>query len=256
MEIRKLIDKLDEKYPFSLQESWDNSGLQVGNPNNEVKNILISLDLEDEGVDMAIENNCNLIINHHPYLFSPSKSIDLSKNFYKRLEKLIKNDITVYAFHTNLDIAYDGLNDNLANILNIKASKVLEANKDPGLGRYGYIEKCEAREYIKFIKDTLKAKGLIVYGDLDKKISKIAVCGGSGGELIDDAINKSCNLIITGDVKYHDGMDKANEGIIIVDAGHFASENHVIYKLKEEIDKLVESKVYTYSKGDSFRKIF
>ncbi|MDO5048244.1 MAG: Nif3-like dinuclear metal center hexameric protein [Anaerococcus sp.] len=256
MEIRELIEKLADKYPLGLQESWDNSGLQVGNPNNELKNILISLDLEDEGVDKAIENGCNLIITHHPYLFSPAKSIDLSKHFYKRLEKLIKNDISLYSFHTNLDIAYDGLNDNLARILNIKNTRVLEEGEDPGLGRYGFIEEVDAKTYINFIKKTLKAEGLVVYGDIDKKISKVAVCGGSGGELIDAAINRSCQMIVTADVRYHDGMDKANEGIIIVDPGHFASENHVTYKLEEEVKNLVDTKVFTYSKEDSFRKIF
>lgn len=256
MEIRKLIEKLEEKYPLDLQESWDNSGLQVGNPDNDLKNVLISLDLEEEGIKKAIENNCNLIITHHPYLFSGAKRIDLSKNFYKRLEMAIKNDITIYAFHTNLDIAEDGLNDNLCKILDIKDTKTLEEDKDLGLGRYGYIDQMPATSFIENIKDTLKAEGLVVYGDIDKDIEKIAVCGGAGGDLIEDALAKSCDLIITGDVKYHDGMDLANEGIIIVDAGHFASENHIIYKLKEEIKKMYDGEVLTYSKEDSFRKFF
>lgn len=256
MEIGELIAKLEEKYPFSLQEAWDNSGLQIGNPKDELKNVMVSLDLEEETINKAIENDCNLIITHHPYLFNGAKSIDLSKNFYKRLMLAIKNNLTIYAFHTNLDIAKDGLNDNLCDILSIKNTSVLEKGKEEGLGRIGYIEKQETVSFIKKIKDILKADGLIVYGDTDKKIEKIAVCGGAGSDLIKDALDKSCDMMITGDVSYHDGMDLANEGIIIVDPGHYASENHVVEKLKREIEKFTETRVYTYSKGDSFRKFY
>ncbi|MFO3716071.1 Nif3-like dinuclear metal center hexameric protein [Anaerococcus cruorum] len=253
MEIRYLIEKLNEKYPLDLQEDWDNSGLQIGNLNNELKNILVSLDLEDEGVDLAIKNNCNLIITHHPYLFNGTKSIDLSDQFYKRLEKVIKNDITVFAMHTNLDIADDGLNDNLCNILEIKNPRVLEVGKEVGLGRFGEINPTQAKNFASIVKEKLKAEELICYGDMEKTISKIAVCGGSGSSLLDDALEHSCDLMLTGDVSYHMAMDYSNRGLIIIDAGHFASENHVIYKLKDVIASMTEKDVYTYSKEDSFR---
>ncbi|MFO3717722.1 Nif3-like dinuclear metal center hexameric protein [Anaerococcus sp. ENR1011] len=253
MEIRDLIYKLNEKYPLDLQENWDNSGLQIGNLNNELKNILVSLDLEDEGVDLAIKNNCNLIITHHPYLFNGTKSIDLSDQFYKRLEKVIKNDITVFAMHTNLDIADDGLNDNLCNILEIKNPRVLEVGNEVGLGRFGEINPTQAKNFASIVKEKLKAEELIYYGDMEKTISKIAVCGGSGSSLLDDALEHSCDLMLTGDVSYHMAMDYSNRGLIIIDAGHFASENHVIYKLKDVIASMTEKDVYTYSKEDSFR---
>lgn len=253
MEIRDLIDKLIKKYPLDLQEDWDNSGLQIGNLDNELKNILVSLDLEDEGIDLAIKNNCNLIITHHPYLFNGTKSIDLSDRFYNRLEKVIKNDITVFALHTNLDIADDGLNDNLCNLLDIKNSKVLEVEKEVGLGRYGDINPVSAYDFAKNIKEKLQAEELICYGDMKKTISKIGVCGGSGSSLLDDALKQGCDLMLTGDVSYHMAMDYSNRGLIIVDAGHFASENHVVYKLKEVLKNMTDRNVYTYSKGDSFR---
>lgn len=253
MEIRELIDKLCEKYPLDLQEDWDNSGLQIGNLDNELKNVLISLDLEEEGVDMAIENDCNLIITHHPYLFNGTKSIDFTDSFYNRLEKVIKNDISVFAMHTNLDIAADGLNDNLCQILDIQKAQVLELDKDLGLGRYGEIEKTKAKDFARKVKEILKANELVCYGDMEKEISKVAVCGGAGSSLFDDAIIKGCDLMITGDVSYHMGMDYANRGLVIIDPGHFASENHIIYKLENIINEKTKNKVYTYSKGDYFR---
>lgn len=253
MEIRELIDKLCGKYPLNLQEDWDNSGLQIGNLDNELKNVLISLDLEEEGVDMAIENDCNLIITHHPYLFNGTKSIDFTDSFYNRLEKVIKNDISVFAMHTNLDIATDGLNDNLCQILDIQKAQVLELDKDLGLGRYGEIEKTKAKDFAMRVKEVLKANELVCYGDMEKEISKVAVCGGAGSSLFDDAIIQGCALMITGDVSYHMGMDYANRGLVIIDPGHFASENHVIYKLEKVISEMTNHKVYTYSKEDYFR---
>ena len=255
MQIRELIDKLEEKYPFNLQEDWDNSGLQIGNPNDELKGVVLSLDLEEDAIDFALEDGkANLIITHHPYLFSPTKSLDFRDSFYDRLKRCIKNDITVYAFHTNLDIAEDGVNDNLARLLGLKDTKSLELGKELGLGRYGYIERQVAYKFLKDAKEILEASGLIVYGNYNKTIEKVAVCGGAGSFLIEDAIKESCDLILTGDVKYHEAMDMANKGIIIGDVGHYASENHIIYKLAEEIEQVIEQKVYTFSKTDNFRK--
>lgn len=256
MRIYELIEKLNEKYPFDLQEEWDNSGLQIGNPDDELSGVVISLDLEEESVDKAIEKNANLIITHHPYLFSPTNSIDFRDSFYNRLQKCIKNDITVYAFHTNLDIAEDGVNDNLAQILGLKDVINLEIGKELGLGRYGYIDKIKASDYLNFVKNKLDAENIIAYGNIDREIEKIALCGGAGSSLIEDAISLSCDLMITGDVKYHEAMDLSNKGIIIADVGHFASENHIIYKLEDEIRKMTDVEVFTFSKTDSFRKVF
>lgn len=255
MQIRELIDKLEEKYPFELQEEWDNSGLQIGNPEEELKGVVLSLDLEEGAIDYALEEKkVNLIITHHPYLFNPTKSIDFRDSFYNRLRKCIKNDITVFAFHTNLDIADGGVNDNLAKILGLRDIKSLENGKELGLGRYGYIDKKPAEKFLRYVKDKLEASGIVVYGNYDKIIEKVALCGGAGSFLLEDAINESCDLMITGDVKYHEAMDMSNKGIIIADVGHFASENHIIYKLQSEIEEIIGKEVYTFSKTDAFRK--
>ena len=253
MEIRELIDKLCQKYPLSLQEDWDNSGLQIGNLDNTLSGVLISLDLEDEGVDKAIDNNCNLIITHHPYLFNSIKSIDLKDQFYNRLEKVIKNNITIFSMHTNLDIAKDGLNDNLCQILEIKNPSVLQLNKEIGLGRFGNVSRVKAKDFANKTKKILKANQLICYGNMDKEIQKVAVCGGAGSSLFKDAVEQGCDLMLTGDVSYHMAMDYGNRGLVIIDAGHYASENHVVYKLKEVISVMTDANIFTFSKEDYFR---
>lgn len=255
MKIKDIVNFLEEKFPLNLQEDWDNSGLQIGNVENDLTNIMISLDLDDEVIEKAIKKSCNLIINHHPFIFSPIKSIDLRKNYSKKIEKLIKNDISVYAMHTNLDKGKGGVNDNLAKILEFKKIFNLDTQSDIPMARFGLVDEISSADFAKFVKEKLNCKGLILYGNKDKKIKKVAICGGAGSEFIKDAINKKCDLIITSDVKYHEALDNCKD-INIIDPGHFASENHVIYMLKDLLENHFATGIYTYSQEDSFREFF
>lgn len=252
MKMRKVINFLEEKFPLSLQEEWDNSGLQIGNLDNEVKNVMVSLDLDSYVIKKAIENDCNLIINHHPLIFSSINSINLEDDYYKNIEKLIKEDITVFAMHTNLDKARGGLNDNFAKVLGLSDVKDLGESEDIAMARYGNIKKRKAKDFAKIVKDRLNAKGLILYGDENKKISKVALCGGAGSDFIADAIKNKCDLIVTSDVKYHEALDNYKD-IVILDPGHFASENHVIYALKDILEENFDEKIFTYSPNEEFR---
>lgn len=252
MKMRKVINFLEEKFPLSLQEEWDNSGLQIGNLDNEVKNVMVSLDLDSYVIKKAIENDCNLIINHHPLIFSSINSINLEDDYYKNIEKLIKEDITVFAMHTNLDKARGGVNDNFAKVLGLSDVKDLGESEDIAMARYGNIKKRKAKDFAKIVKDRLNAKGLILYGDENKKISKVALCGGAGSDFIADAIKNKCDLIVTSDVKYHEALDNYKD-IVILDPGHFASENHVIYALKDILEENFDEKIFTYSPNEEFR---
>lgn len=254
MEIRDLIEKFEDKYPLYLQESWDNSGLQLGKVDDELKGIVLSLDLEYETIDLAIKNKANLIINHHPLLFNSLKSLDLNTELGKKIALLIKNDISLYACHTNLDAAEGGVNDNLSQVLGLKDVEILEDRDQINMARLGYIDEIKASDFAHHVKEKLKAKGLILYGAPDKKIKKVAVCGGAGADFIADAINAGCDLMITGDVKYHEAIDAIAEGIVILDPGHFASENHIIYKIKDDLKSMTDVGIYTYSKEDNFKK--
>lgn len=252
MKMKKVINFLEERFPLSLQEEWDNSGLQIGNLDNEVKNVIVSLDLDSYVIKKAVENDCNLIINHHPLIFSSIDSINLEYDYYKNIEKLIKEDITVFAMHTNLDKARGGVNDNFAKVLGLSDVKDLGESEDIAMARYGNIKERKAKEFAKIVKDRLNAKGLILYGYENKKISKVALCGGAGSEFIADAIKNKCDLIVTSDVKYHEALDNYKD-IVILDPGHFASENHVIYALKDILEENFDEKIFTYSPNEEFR---
>ena len=139
-------------YPTEFAYSWDNVGLQVGTFKKEINNILISLDLTEDVIEDAINKKCELILVHHPLIFSPLKTI-LTDNFKgKALELLIKNDISLYVAHTNFDIAKDGMNDILSNILNFEGVEVLQNIlnfKDEGLGKTGYVKERFGESYVK-----------------------------------------------------------------------------------------------------------
>lgn len=253
MKIKDVIKFLEERFPLSLQEDWDNSGLQIGNIENDLTNIMISLDLDEQTIQKAKEKSCNLIINHHPFLFSSIKSIDLNEEKGKIIKDLIKNDITVFAMHTNLDIGKGGVNDNLAKLLELRDISNLDTNNENPMARFGYTNEITAYDFSKYIKEKLNCKGLILYGDKDKKIEKVALCGGAGSDFINDAIQKGCDLIVTSDVKYHEAIDNCKK-INIVDPGHFASENHIIYMIKDLLEKNFATGIYTCAKKDSYRE--
>lgn len=253
MNIKDIIKFLEDRFPLSLQEDWDNSGLQIGNIKNDLTNIMISLDLDEQTIQKAKEKSCNLIINHHPFLFSSIKSIDLNEEKGKIIKDLIENDITVFAMHTNLDIGKGGVNDNLAKLLELRDISNLDTNNENPMARFGYTDEITAYDFSKFVKEKLNCKGLILYGDKDKKIEKVALCGGAGSDFINDAIQKGCDLIVTSDVKYHEAVDNCKK-INIVDPGHFASENHIIYMIKDLLEKNFATGIYTCAKKDSYRE--
>lgn len=253
MKIKEVIDFLKEKFPEDLQEEWDNSGLQIGNIENELTGIFISMDLNYETIRNAKLNNCNLIINHHPMIFSPIKSLDLSIRENKNIEYLFKEGISVYAMHTNLDKADGGVNDSFASVLGLKNVKKLDDYNEYPMARFGEVEKIEAREFAEFVKEKLKCKGLILYGDPYKEISKVALCGGAGSDFIEDAIKKDCNLIVTSDVKYHEALDN-HKDIVILDPGHFATENHVVEMLRKLLLEGFDTRVISFSLEEKFRE--
>lgn len=334
MYFKDVIRVLEEKYPKNLSYNWDNIGLMIGDTNNNIKRILVSLEATESVIDEAIEKKVDLIITHHPFIFKGLKTIDKSSPKGRCIYKLIQNNINVYSAHTNFDIAFDGLNDELANILELKNLEILETTKveklykiavfvpvsheenvrsamalsgagnignysnctfntkgigtfmplentNPyigdkgqlervdeikietvckkknldkiiqemlnshpyeevaydiyelniegekyGIGRIGYLnESTTLGLFAQIVKEKLNLKDLRIVGNLNKEIKKVAVVSGSGAEFISKAYSVNADIIITGDVKYHDAQDAVELGIGVIDAGHFGSEN-------------------------------
>lgn len=257
MKIKDAILQFEEFSPLKLQDDWDNSGLQFGNTDNNLKSIVLSLDFSFELVKYSIKMGANLIITHHPVFFNEIKSIEFHNNYGKAIELAIKNDITVYSSHTSLDYVNGGVNDALAKAINLYDTKpILEHKLDEniGLGRYTNIEKTPAKDYIRFIKDRISEDNIIVYGNLDKDIELVGVVGGSGASAIQKAIELNIDLLITGDIKYHNAEFAVENDIILIDLGHFITEKYIIEELLNYFkDRGLE--VNTFYLDKSLRKI-
>ncbi|MGO1651793.1 Nif3-like dinuclear metal center hexameric protein [Senegalia sp. (in: firmicutes)] len=258
---KTIIDHLEEIAPQFISEDWDNVGIQIGHVESEVKKVLLALDITKEVVDDAIDLQVDMIISHHPLFFSNLKRIDFKSYKGKMIEKLIKNDILVYSAHTNLDSSNDGVNDELARVLDIKNPEILVKTKTNseevecdiielenkrnqyGIGRVGHIEKTNIENLAEKIKKKLKVEDVRVYGDIEKPIKRVAVAGGSGSDFIIDAYKKKADVYITGDIKHHDAQLANEIGIILIDAGHFHTEKIVMNRIKKYLDQKVDSDV-------------
>ncbi|SHG96400.1 Nif3-like dinuclear metal center hexameric protein [Tepidibacter thalassicus] len=359
MYVKDIIKIFEAKYPKHLAYNWDNVGLIIGDINSKVKKILVTLEATTEVVNEAVEKDIDLIITHHPFLFKGLKSINKNTPKGNSIYKLIQDNISLYSAHTNFDIAYDGLNDAIANVLDLEDVKILDKtyteslykivvytpvsheesvrnamakagaghignyscctfntkgigtfmpleNTNPYIGRKGGLEtveeikieticknrnlnnvinemlkvhpyeevaydiyklKNEGQEYgigrvglikenmtlgvfSQIVKEKLNLKDLRFVGDPNKEIKKVAIVSGSGSEFIIKAYNKGADVLITGDVKYHDAQDAVEMGMAVIDAGHFGSENIfsdvVVEYLKKELKNVyvIKSGIY------------
>ncbi len=234
MIVREIIDIIDSFAPFSNAESFDNVGLLVGNENEKVRAILFCLDLTNEVVDEAEELGANLVITHHPVIFTPLKKLTSNMPVYRAIER----GISIISAHTNLDKAVPGVNTVLAESLglrNIAPISVIDAEKlDYGYGCVGELESyVTAEEISNLVKKSLNIAAVRCSDNSDKQINRVAVIGGSGGSLLNMVKKISADCFVTGDVKL-DVFYTANDiGVTIIDAGHYHTEIGIVEKLAE-----------------------
>lgn len=242
--IQDLMVYLDEVAPFRFQESYDNAGLLVGDPNMKISGVTTSLDMTEEVIDEAIANKHNVVVAHHPIIFSGLKTLTGKTYIERAVIKAIKNDIALIAIHTNLDHVYNhGVNELICKKLGLKEIKILQEKPDAeypsgtptGAGMVGLLPKSMSQtELLGHIKSQMLT-GCIKYTESsNKEYKKIAVCGGAGRFLLDKAIAAGAECFISSDFKYHEFFD-ANGQIMIADIGHYESEQYTIQLLQQLI---------------------
>lgn len=242
--VKEIIEVMETLAPTFLKEDFDNVGLMVGDREKEVKKVLLALDCTLKVVEEAKENNVDLIITHHPLIFRRPNNITTDTIQGRKIIELIKNDISLYSSHTNLDSAKSGLNDSIPKLLGYDSSEILEVNKrdeKAGLGRIVTLDKpTTLDEIVDNVKKALNINNLrVVKGK--EEVNKIAIINGSGQDFIGKAVSKGADCIITGDTTYHFASDYKEMGINIIDAGHFASEQIVFFNvMKNIIDKFTD----------------
>lgn len=227
---------LNEKYPLSLQESWDNSGYLVESDNEKCSEILLSLDITNDTANEAKLKGAELVISHHPVIFNPLKKIRKETPVYK----LVRNGIGAYCMHTNLDIAKGGTNSVIVSEIAEKLgiSPKTEPLEDSGLGLILEFDfPVEIHRFLDILKEIFKKDCIKMSSNSGNAISKIAVCSGSGGSLWRLAQSKGCSVLLTGDVKHDVWIDANNECFTIIDCGHFYTENIVLWELRRVLEE-------------------
>lgn len=242
MDCKSICETIEEKFPLEFAESYDNVGLLIGDENREVSKVLVALEVTEKVINEAIETKADLIVTHHPLIFKSIKKITSSGYIENLVLKLIENKIALYSAHTNFDNSNGGMNDILARKLGLINIKGLEEGLNYASGRIGELTKeMNFGEFCIYIKEKFELKNIIVSGDLERKINKVAVVGGSGSDYLKASIKKNCDCLITGDIKHHTALDYSNMGINIIDITHFESE--IIFK--EEMKTFLEKRLDT-----------
>ncbi|MDO5544983.1 MAG: Nif3-like dinuclear metal center hexameric protein [Eubacteriales bacterium] len=231
--VGEILTFLETLAPRSMKMDWDNVGLLCGGRNRPVTKVLVALD-PFEGVCREAAQWCaELIVTHHPLIFSPLKTVTDETSVGRAVQLLCANNISAINAHTNLDCAPGGVNDCLANTLVLRDVQVIapsgvdELGREWGLLRQGVVESQPLSEFLAHVKAALHCEGLR-YVDSGKPVHRVAVGGGACASELMDAVNAGCDTFVTADVKYNQFWDAHDLGLNLIDAGHFPTENPVV----------------------------
>jgi dinuclear metal center YbgI/SA1388 family protein len=226
--VKDVVRVIEEFAPLSIQEGWDNSGLCVGSPEAPVKSVLLGLDCTPALVDEAIACGADMIVTHHPLIFSGLKKVTPEDQTGEAVIKAVKADISIYAAHTSADKVISGVSGAMAARLGLQNVAILDEDGDgTGLGVTGDLpHPLSAQEAISLVKEKFGLKVMKASRPVEGMISRVAMCGGSGGSLIKAAMASGAQLYISGDISYHNFFTR--EGFMIMDIGHYESEIEIV----------------------------
>ena len=244
MKCSEIISILEEQSPEKFACDWDNVGLLVGDFEQEVQKIYIALDATEETIAEAVKEKADLLLTHHPMIFRGLKKVNSHDFTGKRVIKLIENHISCYAMHTNFDVK--GMAELAAQKMSLIDCQVLDitdlGEQGPeGIGRVGDLpEEISLETCVRQVKEAFTVDMVKVFGDLSQKVKRAAICPGSGKSVISCALNAKAQVLITGDIDHHEGIDAASQGLAIIDAGHYGIEKLFILQYLEKYTEGIE----------------
>ena len=214
MKCSEICCAIEREYSPEYACEWDNVGLLAGRRDKEVKRILLALDATDETVQTAVEQEADMLITHHPMLFSAIKRVTDEDMNGRRLLALIRHDISYYAMHTNYDTR--GMADLAARMMDLQECTVLEEVKDgEGIGRVGVLPgRMTLRACAEKVKEAYGIPNVKIFGDLNKEVYSAAICPGAGKSTMKEALRFGCDVYITGDIDHHTGIDAVDQGCV------------------------------------------
>lgn len=244
MQCKEIMGIIEEVYPKEAALGFDNVGLQAGRSDKEVRRIYLALDATEEVIGAAEALQADMLITHHPLIFSPLKCVTDENFVSRRILELIRKDISYYAMHTNYDVL--GMAALAERILGLQDAQVLDVTaefdgKEEGIGRIGNLEKSMTlRECCDYVKKRLSLEWVKVSGDLDQKVRRLAISPGSGKSAIAPAVEKGADVLVAGDIGHHDGLDAWEQGLSVIDAGHYGTEYIFMEDMKGFLGKRLE----------------
>ena len=241
MKIKEVLCALEQFAPLPLQESWDNAGLQVGLTETEVSGALLCLDVNEKILDEAIQKGCNLVVSHHPLLFRGLKTISDLTDVQRTVRKAIQRDICVISMHTNMDNAKGGVNFRIAQKLGLQNVQFFAAKQVNGLeagsGVIGeFAEPMAADDFVILVKKTFGVECAQCNELLRRPVKQVAICGGAGDFLLDEALKNGADSFITGEMHYHQYFGYEQQIQICV-IGHYQSEQFTTEVFQEIIQQ-------------------
>ena len=232
-----MLSALERFAPLPLQESWDNAGLQLGLTETEVSGALLCLDVNERIVDEAIAKGCNLIVSHHPLLFRGLKTISDLTDVQRTTMRAIQQGIAVISMHTNMDNAKGGVNFRIAQKLGLENVRFFDPDAESGSGVVGeFAEPQAADDFIIAVKKAFGVECAMCNELLRRPIKRVAICGGAGDFLLDEAVKNQADAFITGEMHYHQyfGYEQKIQICVI---GHYQSEQYTAEIFEEIIQK-------------------
>lgn len=248
--VGQILELLCRIAPLELQEEWDNVGLLAGHSDNPVEAVLCALDLSAQVIDEAVARGAQLIVTHHPILFRGRKNLREDDAEGRMLCRLVRSNLSLIAMHTNYDNACPGVNDALAQVLELHDVEVLEEGM-----RVGNTDRGTMGAFADFTQDRLG--GVIRrYGDPETPVRRVAVLGGAGEDFVLRAIAAGADVYLTGEMAYHKGTDAAENGLCVLEAGHAATERPGILALSAALQKAADDVQYKIRVLDSKAELY
>ena len=241
MKIKEVLSALERFAPLPLQESWDNAGLQVGLTETEVSGALLCLDVNEKIIDEAIQKGCNVVVSHHPLLFRGLKTISDLTDVQRTVMKAVQKGICVISMHTNMDNAKGGVNYKMAEKLGLRDVQFLAPKTvngvESGSGVIGELPEAQAADdFVLVVKKAFGVECAMCNELLRRPVRKVALCGGAGDFLLDDALKAGADAFITGEMHYHQYFGYEQQIQICV-IGHYQSEQYTAEIFRDIIEK-------------------
>ncbi len=230
MKCGELTDFLEKEIPLRAAESWDNPGLQVGRRDACVRRVYLALDATRQVIDHSIAWGADLLITHHPLMMEGIRKVNADDFHGEKILKMAEHHLAHYAMHTNYDVCRMG--EICSRRLQLQETEILEVTEERadgvsrGIGTAGFLlRRMTAEECCAQVKRAFGLGQVRIFGDPRKEVFRAALCPGSGKSLLPRVFEKQADVYITGDIGHHDGIDAADQGLCIIDAGHYGLEH-------------------------------